>query len=1348
MEKLYSYPTTVCTGNWYTNVRAEPTTSAPLSGSRKLSPGVCFEVVGYVYGECIEGECRWWKSKFGNYVWVGATIQKPPGLPREPETTEEKEKQESENRESYENLINPPRNEEYVAPTPIVSFSTLLDRPLLPGVTYEVRAFNVDDVARVYLDGSKILEVGYKGDKKVRIYPGLSVGKHNLKFELENKGGGWTYGFQILENGIPIWSKVEGKAGEEGARNNNLAIGKVVEIHLGLEVPIEDFKRQEADEWTQSLFEQITTESALSTVAYLTPEEAKRLKENLGVLGLPSKIFDVTVEGIHELMDNFMKKVGQAPFIFLAGTAPLVTETQIQQIWGEVAAKTGRMLPAPSAASLAAFKAKEVILAIGGIALTVIKGLHLAALFLWYGILAPYVGILQLVILIKNFSFFWNPEKRIRDIVNAARDTQIKKIDEVASKIDVVAQKIDVVRTDFEPLLRVAPRLEEIQENLSSIRTQIATTTSPIIRDVKSINEKIILLSSLVPAIQTSLLPVTKTLPEIRKSIETLRSEDLPREISKLSKTTWDIKTELLSNIPSRVLSHTLGRLSQFEYADPLIGTLMKVIGISVLLDYLYDLLPEEVKKDITLKPPFKAIAGWTYRMGMKADELLEPSPNVEENFADKLGKVWRMIAFGYFIQYVIGGMAAWWAAKKGASHMAAFFAPFASYRIINTRIITAFTRVALSRPLGYLLNSAFRTEIPALSYILTFERRRLLDPGQWELARKLYGENTLAPPSFEKLNVDHLLALRGFSPEISHLLKISSYRPLDPFSFAFLSQTGYFKPEEVDFLISDMGYRPEVREYLIKAPLMWGLSPFKTSIRHSLIRQVKEGYLTIDEVVKRIPEIWRTLDLSQIAELEAKTLYEEERKKDIVDAWGDKFTKGVIDEATLRGKIEPHFKNKERLEDYIFRLKVKKDRKVREETMPDQKRFILATLLDLYVAGLRTPETFVKDIEKVEKINNFTDLALFKGDLERELEAYKEAKRKAKEELRNQLGLIAGILVTEYSEGAITKDELLSRLEEAEKIKDRREAYIKKAEYERELEDYREKKKEEKEKTKDYLSTVASAIIEAYEEGAITKEDLERNLEIAEKITTKRAAYVLKAEWVKFLSDYKARKEAEAEELKNYLSLLASTIISCYRKGYLNTESFERAIEIASQLRTKKSAYILKGQWEIFETRMDKRIDNLTDSLDKGLITEGSFYNELIKMGVQEWKIEELIEEHEIKTFGKTLSIEAKLLAEYRACVGILNKIADAGFKTKEEVAREIGLLKTIVSPLELLRKRRTYEVFYDERKIRIQVLAEQYKNGLLSDARLHEELGKIIVVPEKLEKTFLEIVGAKKKE
>ena len=72
-----SFPAMVTVNVSLLYVRAAPSSSSALAGSRELYDGDSFSVTGYVIGEKISGENRWWISSLGHYVWVGGTDEKP-----------------------------------------------------------------------------------------------------------------------------------------------------------------------------------------------------------------------------------------------------------------------------------------------------------------------------------------------------------------------------------------------------------------------------------------------------------------------------------------------------------------------------------------------------------------------------------------------------------------------------------------------------------------------------------------------------------------------------------------------------------------------------------------------------------------------------------------------------------------------------------------------------------------------------------------------------------------------------------------------------------------------------------------------------------------------------------------------------------------------------------------------------------------------------------------------------------------------------------------------------------------------------------------------------------------------
>jgi len=58
-------------------VRALPTRTAALYGKRELYYNNTFVAQGWVRGEDVDGENRWWVDQDSNYVWTGGTAEKP-----------------------------------------------------------------------------------------------------------------------------------------------------------------------------------------------------------------------------------------------------------------------------------------------------------------------------------------------------------------------------------------------------------------------------------------------------------------------------------------------------------------------------------------------------------------------------------------------------------------------------------------------------------------------------------------------------------------------------------------------------------------------------------------------------------------------------------------------------------------------------------------------------------------------------------------------------------------------------------------------------------------------------------------------------------------------------------------------------------------------------------------------------------------------------------------------------------------------------------------------------------------------------------------------------------------------
>ncbi len=92
-----------------------------------------------------------------------------------------------------------------------------------------VRAFNVDDNAKIYVNGNQVASVGYRGDSGWKdITSQVTSGGLNtkLQFVTYNSGGGYTWGYQIAVDNPAgartiLWSQVAGVVGSAGANNND-----------------------------------------------------------------------------------------------------------------------------------------------------------------------------------------------------------------------------------------------------------------------------------------------------------------------------------------------------------------------------------------------------------------------------------------------------------------------------------------------------------------------------------------------------------------------------------------------------------------------------------------------------------------------------------------------------------------------------------------------------------------------------------------------------------------------------------------------------------------------------------------------------------------------------------------------------------------------------------------------------------------------------------------------------------------------------------------------------------------------------------------------------------------------
>lgn len=97
--------------------------------------------------------------------------------------------------------------------------------PLLPPLSgsgsghesrFTARLYNVDDVATVYINGAKTLQATYNSGGSTNLTPMLRRGDNRVRLTLENLKEGYTYGFEIFQDGKSIFKEECGKVNVSG----------------------------------------------------------------------------------------------------------------------------------------------------------------------------------------------------------------------------------------------------------------------------------------------------------------------------------------------------------------------------------------------------------------------------------------------------------------------------------------------------------------------------------------------------------------------------------------------------------------------------------------------------------------------------------------------------------------------------------------------------------------------------------------------------------------------------------------------------------------------------------------------------------------------------------------------------------------------------------------------------------------------------------------------------------------------------------------------------------------------------------------------------------------------------
>ncbi len=113
------------------------------------------------------------------------------------------------------------------SPAPPIDTESALPK----GHVLEVRLWNVDDREEVYLNGTLVASANYARDSgwldlTAQAHPGTNT----IRFQLMNRGGGYTYGFAARMDGVRFYEDEAGQAGRAGADHNSHRTGVIVDL--------------------------------------------------------------------------------------------------------------------------------------------------------------------------------------------------------------------------------------------------------------------------------------------------------------------------------------------------------------------------------------------------------------------------------------------------------------------------------------------------------------------------------------------------------------------------------------------------------------------------------------------------------------------------------------------------------------------------------------------------------------------------------------------------------------------------------------------------------------------------------------------------------------------------------------------------------------------------------------------------------------------------------------------------------------------------------------------------------------------------------------------------------------
>ncbi|MEM5844526.1 MAG: hypothetical protein ABIM54_00875 [candidate division WOR-3 bacterium] len=694
-----------------------------------------------------------------------------------------------------------------------------------------------------------------------------------------------------------------------------------------------------------------------------------------------------------------------------------------------------------------------------------------------------------------------------------------------------------------------------------------------------------------------------------------------------------------------------------------------------------------------------------------------------------------------------VTGMIASSLGRLRLGYLAGIFYRLSGYRHITEAFLGNAFRYGLSLPLSYYFRYQYKTVLPPLWYMSRVYMRRAISTvteGGWGWEKDL---SELAETSTDYTIFRNYLELQGFPKKFIDPIIYISRRPLDPFSFAFLSQTGYFRGDEWKEIAKDMGYRNAVIEFLIKAPMMWGLSPFKTAIRTRIMNGVSDGFIEEEKAVRILENLWAILDMKAIMRIESQVRYWYETTSDKVKSAIDKFVKEIYSEEELirdltigpsirieaeepgvtrvSENLEMRVVNPDKLNYYLDLARTKAAKRTKRESTPDFRKRVFSTLSDSYSEGYLTLDNLKNELDKAEGIKELDSAMIYQAELEKWLSLNKEKVR---------------VLEEKFYKDEINRTEFIS---EASK-------YIKDYSLLLDIADLIELKK--KRKGREGLLSERQRVIRddlelAFRKGKIDEIRFKNELEKVEQIKDPIALYLYQVSFRKWLDEEVKKDNEEKERLRENLRLLAGVLIDFYEGGYMSFETFSTEMEKIKNIQSLEAAYLMKGEYSLVLNFIKLTERLLVEKFQQGKIEEATFINELASLGVQEWKINYWLEEIEIRNYGRRLTDFERVEDSRYKLLKLLIELRELGWIDSLSWQYYNKTAKEETDPRVLRKMLREWQLFYDERKIKLARWNDLLKRKLITEADYYEKLKSIFAVREKLDEYFNFVLASIKK-